>query len=300
MATTDARPIPLKNVALRITFPIYDINGDIVTAATGLDSEIDLDTVGFVDCTDEAHELGTSGIYYIDLTAAEMDADTVSLRVQTTSINAKTTIIVMYPQELNDIITTGTGANTVTLTVLDNNSDPVQGIPITIKNSGETLRIAGPASTNIDGEVIFNLDDGSYKALLTSTNIYEPLTSQALTVSGTTTDDYTLTPYSIGTPSSPTLCRVYGWITDANNQVVPSAQIVFKLDTLTTAETSSYLVSTELLVIKTNNEGYFYADLIRSSQYATATDYKVSCEKIGLKKTITVPDSATVNLNTLT
>lgn len=104
MASTDARPVPQKNVAYRITFPIFDADGDLVTGATGLDSEISKDGGTFSDCTNEATEIATnSGMYYLDLTSTEMDADTVAVIVKTSSSGAKTTPVVMYPEEAGDI-----------------------------------------------------------------------------------------------------------------------------------------------------------------------------------------------------
>lgn len=103
MASTDARLIPYKNAAWRVTFPILDADGDPVSGATGLDSEVSKDGASFADCTNEATEIGSSGVYYLDLTDSEMNADTVAIRVQTSSSGAKTTIIVAYPQEADDI-----------------------------------------------------------------------------------------------------------------------------------------------------------------------------------------------------
>lgn len=104
MASTDAKPVPQKNVAYRVTFPIYDADGDLVTGATGLDSEVSKDGGTFADCTNEATEIATSsGMYYLDLTATEMNADTVAVIVKTSSSGAKTTPIVMYPEEAGDI-----------------------------------------------------------------------------------------------------------------------------------------------------------------------------------------------------
>jgi hypothetical protein len=91
-------------VAFRATFPIFDADGDLVTGATGLDSEISKDGGTFTDCTSEAIEIATaSGMYYLDLTATEMNADTVAIIVKTTSSGAKTTPIVMYPEEEGDV-----------------------------------------------------------------------------------------------------------------------------------------------------------------------------------------------------
>jgi hypothetical protein len=103
MAATDARPIPLKNTAFRVTFPILDNTGAPVTGAAGLDSEVSLDGAAFSDCTNEATEIGSSGIYYLDLTSGEMNGDTIAVQVKTSTTDAKTTVLIFYPQELGDI-----------------------------------------------------------------------------------------------------------------------------------------------------------------------------------------------------
>ena len=104
MAAGDATWNPKKNVAYRVTFPILDADGDLVTGATGLDSEVSKDSGTFADCTNEATEIATSsGVYYLDLTATEMNADTVAVIVKTSSSGAKTTVLVMYPLETSDM-----------------------------------------------------------------------------------------------------------------------------------------------------------------------------------------------------
>lgn len=84
-----------RNVATRITFPIIDADGDTVTAAATLDSESTnwsdgVDPGAFVDLTDEAVEIGTTGIYQVSLTAAEMNFDYVYVQVKTSTAGAKT------------------------------------------------------------------------------------------------------------------------------------------------------------------------------------------------------------------
>lgn len=80
-----------------------DADGDLVTGAAGLDSEVSIDAGAFADCTNEATEIATSsGVYYLDLTAAEMNGDTVAVIVKTSTSGAKTTTIVMYPEEAGD------------------------------------------------------------------------------------------------------------------------------------------------------------------------------------------------------
>ena len=118
MAAGDATPIPVKNQAYRVTFPILDADGDLVTAATGLDSEVSKDGATFADCTSEATEIATgSGMYFLDLTATEMNADTVAIIVKTTSSGAKTTPMVLYPNKAGGLAVNVTAwAGTATAT----------------------------------------------------------------------------------------------------------------------------------------------------------------------------------------
>lgn len=103
MASGDATAIPIKNQAYRVTFPIYDTSGELVTAAGSLDSEISKDGGAFTDVSPgEATEIAaSSGMYYLDLTATEMNADTVAIIVKSTG--GTTTPIVLYPAEATDI-----------------------------------------------------------------------------------------------------------------------------------------------------------------------------------------------------
>jgi hypothetical protein len=103
MATTDATPHPKKNVAFRAYFGIFKSDGTLITGATGLDSEVIKDGGTPTDAGDEAHEIGTSGVYYIDLTNTEMNADSVVLLVKSTSTGAVPVVLPMYPQETGDI-----------------------------------------------------------------------------------------------------------------------------------------------------------------------------------------------------
>lgn len=102
MAASDARPMPRKNTAFRVTFPIFNSSGDLATGASGLDSEVSIDGGTFADCTNEATEIATSsGIYYLDLTADELNGYTVHVNVKSTG--NKTTPITIYPESPGDI-----------------------------------------------------------------------------------------------------------------------------------------------------------------------------------------------------
>jgi hypothetical protein len=103
MAASDALPVARKNVAYRVQFGIYKNDGTLITGATGLDSEVSKDSAAFADCTSEATEIGSSGVYYLDLTSTEMNADVVSILVKSTSTGAVPVILTINPEEGGDI-----------------------------------------------------------------------------------------------------------------------------------------------------------------------------------------------------
>lgn len=103
MASTDSRPVPIKNTAYRLYFDIRKNDGTLITTWAGQDTEVSLDGGSFTDATNEATEIGTSGCGYIDLTAAEMNADSVVVKTTVTNTSALPIVIVLSPQETGDI-----------------------------------------------------------------------------------------------------------------------------------------------------------------------------------------------------
>ena len=115
----DAHPFPIYNARFRFIFPILDADGDLVPGASALDTEISQDQGTFGDATNEATEIATSsGMYYIDLVAGELDTKSTAGIVKTSTSGAKTTPFVLYPVRL-PVIRTGTAqagaASTMTL-----------------------------------------------------------------------------------------------------------------------------------------------------------------------------------------
>lgn len=166
MASTDAKPVPQKNVAYRITFPIFDADGDLVTGATGLDSEISKDGGAMTDCTNEATEIGSSGIYYLDLTSTEMNADTVAVIVKTTSSGAKTTPVIMYPEEAGDIRVNVTAyggtAGTFSAGRPEVNTTHVSG---TLQTAGDIIADTNDIQTRLPAALVSGRMDASVGAM---------------------------------------------------------------------------------------------------------------------------------------
>ncbi|MCE5324958.1 MAG: hypothetical protein ABFE07_10245 [Armatimonadia bacterium] len=136
-----------KNVATIITVPIVDADGDIVTSAADLDSEIDAWSDGaapdgFTDCTNEATEIGTNGIYYLSLTQAEMNAQYIYIQIKTSTAGAKTQHILIRT-------TIGAPANAATT------------------DDGGTINVTGGAVDTVSAATLANGAHGGAAATLT-------------------------------------------------------------------------------------------------------------------------------------
>src|SRR5574343_86288 len=139
MASTDALPVPQKNVAYRLTFPIFKNDGTLITSAAGLDSEVSKDAGTFADCSNEAIEIATSsGVYYLDLSSTEMNADTVAVLVKSSSTGAVPVVITLYPQEADDIRVNVTYLNSLSAGVAALQKNAAQMTEFTVDNTGFT------------------------------------------------------------------------------------------------------------------------------------------------------------------
>ena len=91
----------IKNTDTRIVFPIQKNDGTFITSAAGLDSEFALlgahgaGAPSFGDCTHEATEIGATGLYYLDLSAAEVNDDFSVVQVKSSTTGAITQVLLV-------------------------------------------------------------------------------------------------------------------------------------------------------------------------------------------------------------
>lgn len=122
--------IRAQNVDTRIVFPIQKSDTTFITGATGLDSEFALlgahgaAAPSFSDCGHEATEIASTGLYYLDVAAAEVnDAQGSIIQIKSSSTGAIVQVI---------LINTGMAGTldiweyaTRTLTALDEDSTTI-------------------------------------------------------------------------------------------------------------------------------------------------------------------------------
>lgn len=98
-------------------------------------------------------------------------------------------------QDLDEsgVYASGGGVNQVTITVEDDVSAPVNGALVSIRNSDQTRWVAF-GYTNVSGQVIFFLNDGTYYTNINNIPGFEDFVAQSFVVDGTESILYTLNP----------------------------------------------------------------------------------------------------------
>ncbi len=78
MAATDAKPVAIKGQAYRVTFPVFASDGSLTPGVTLL-SQISIDAASAVYGARPVEITANMGMYYLDLTAGEMNGQTIAV-----------------------------------------------------------------------------------------------------------------------------------------------------------------------------------------------------------------------------
>lgn len=147
-AATDASPRPLYGVAYRIYLPILDADGDLVSGATSPDTEISKDGGTFADATNEVTEIATSsGMYFLDLTATEMQARAIAIIVK--SGTGKTTPMTLYPELI--LVRGVCGSSSTTTSIITSSLLPAAAVTDQFKGRIVIFE-AETTTTNLKGQ----------------------------------------------------------------------------------------------------------------------------------------------------
>lgn len=117
------------------------------------------------------------------------------------------------------------GANTVTITVKDNQAIPVvvEGVAVQIYNSDNTLFLDSKVSDS-DGKAVFLLDNASYKVRLSKVQTGFTI-PEDLVVSGTTVDEYIAVPNTIISGAGAGECEVSIFVSSQRPTIALSSLI---------------------------------------------------------------------------
>jgi hypothetical protein len=159
-----------KNTDTRIVFPIVKNDGTFITGATGLDSEYALlgahgaGAPSFSDCEHEASEIGSTGLYYLDVAAGELNGDYGAvIQTKSSSTGALTQVMLIrtFAEEVDTVKVNGTaqtaGDLAALITAVDDYVDTEVGALTTelakVPKSDSTVSWNATALAAINAEV---------------------------------------------------------------------------------------------------------------------------------------------------
>ena len=153
----------------------------------------------------------------------------------------------------------GTGANQVILTVKQSSdSTPIASAQVQILNQGQTATI-GLLTTNPSGLATFALDNAIYKVRLFKPG-WQFTVPESVVVSGNTSKTFYGSIFNPGSPPSPSLCRVYGWVNNLSG-VGDSGMIIAARIKTAPLRYQTAIISPYEKRDTTNSQGYWYLDL---------------------------------------
>lgn len=187
-----------------------------------------------------------------------------------------------------------TGTNLVTLTVkeVDEDGDPIPNVTVVVRTSTGVLVTLGTTDTN--GELEVNLDDGSYNVYLSragSQDVYSNPNAIAVTSIATEFEMYG----SVGTPDAPTnpgVTRIYGNVVAMGITAQAGISVIASIaypDEVYTSE--GMVISGSEYRTETDTDGYFYLDLIPQKFLGTTgVIYRIEIHEVDLLVEIAASD----------
>ncbi len=186
----------------------------------------------------------------------------------------------------------GTGAYSVTLVVYDSSLDQtVPGAQVVVRNIEQTAQLAMGGSDS-NGRISFNLDTDSFLVAASAPGyLFSPF--DTLVVTGPIIDTVHGFPFDPGTPASPSLCRVWGYLYGLTGQpefgVAVSLWLPGGVVTL-----NGTIISPVMVTTSTDSTGYFAVDVIPSDLLNPPdTKYEITITRTDgaiLRQRLAVPD----------
>lgn len=197
-----------------------------------------------------------------------------------------------------DIEPNSSGPYTVTITVEDEDTNPIADVNVSLKVGSLTYVWD---STAVDGTVVFTVPAGTYTLLLQNKTGYLPYTPSDLTVSVNTSTTVTLTSTSIDPPGDPGVCTVRFLILN-NATPVEGATVEVVLEA--NSVVSSALAARPKTTGTTNASGYVDIEMTQYASFTSGGRYRVVASDENGKElydnVVTVPTLTTCYADELT
>jgi len=186
----------------------------------------------------------------------------------------------------------GIGANTVTITLTETGGTPkIPSASVEVKNSGGDTLLA-TALTDSNGQVVFSLDDATYKVYNTKLGSYSFTNPQTLVVSGTTNQSYIGTPISVSAPAQANTCRMFMWAKNPDTTLMTTLSGNITIVDLPYEYSGAFYKNSTIDFTK-HDDGYWYVDVVYGATII------IDIVSLGIKIQTIVPSQATKDIGEL-
>ena len=186
----------------------------------------------------------------------------------------------------------GPGDKAIVFHCKDSTPNDIAGVRVTVYNEANTVKVAGPFTTDANGNTgTFLLNDLTYTLRLAKEGAVNE--EQEKTISGDATIECTLTVDSPSVPSDPELCRVYFYPITLDGQDVEDLAAYISSKTILTKVNGEFIrhATQPFVYDAATTPDRYYFDAFRGSLV------KVWSTDVGINKEFTVPDQTNYNLD---
>lgn len=181
----------------------------------------------------------------------------IETRIRTITDTAATFVILT---ELEERANNGRGANAVTITVTDDEDNPLENAELRAVSGA----LIGEGVTNSSGVVILALSSATYTITITCPGHQGRVVS--LVVSGTTAITYELTPHSVTPPSAPGLAT--GVLIALDEDAQPEAGVEINIQLISGRNVAGFSLDQKIRTETTDSEGMVeFTNLIQGARY---------------------------------
>jgi hypothetical protein len=188
------------------------------------------------------------------------------------------------------VLSLGAGSHPVTVSV-KLGSVPIAGVQVQVVDSLTQLATQAIGNTDANGLIKFNLNSGFYFV-----RVFKPgyifTVPETLVVSGLTSKNYSGTSFDPGVPSSPSLCRVYGWVFGLSADSLSGVTVTAEIKT-SPLKAGLLVISPYLKGTTTNSSGYWQLDLYPNASLTpsgTKYEFTIYLNSAPIaKRTVVVP-----------
>lgn len=177
----------------------------------------------------------------------------------------------------------GTGARTVTPTVLNSLAAPIEGAIIRFTKGAESYS----GTTDVNGQVAsFNLDDGTWTVAITAVGY--SFAGTTLVVNGTETPTYTMTTNSVSAPAAPNLS--IGTLLCLGTDGLPEEGVEIKVRMTVGPGDDGYSLDAEEFTTESDTNGEVEIPHVQGAQYSARRG------DVGREVSYTVPAASSFTL----